>query len=224
MSPWSRSSKSSSAAKAAPRAAAASMLLVGLTGGIGSGKSTVAGMLARRGAVVIDADELAHRATLAGTPAHSRITERFGSSVLAPGGEIDRAWLAERVFADAVARGDLEAIVHPEVARMLAEALEPLRSTRRIVVYDVPLLFEAGLQSMFDVIVVVSAPEEERVERLRAERRMSVEEVRARIAAQARDAKRERAADVVIHNNGTMQDLQSRAAEVWELLERRARL
>jgi dephospho-CoA kinase len=200
------------------------MLFVGLTGGIGSGKSTVASMFARRGAVVIDADDLARRATLPGTAGHARVAERFGAEVLTPSGAIDRGRLAQRVFADERERRDLEAIVHPEVARLLAEALEEHRGTDHIVVYDVPLLFEAGLQSMFDVIVVVSAPERARIERLAAQRGMNADEVRARIAAQSPDAKRERAADVVIRNTGTMSELEAETDAAWELLTRRAKL
>ena len=200
------------------------MLLVGLTGGIGSGKSTVASMLARRGAFVISADDLARRATLPGTSGHARVAERFGSDVLTASGTIDRGRLAQRVFADGRERRDLEAIVHPEVARLLAEALEEHRETDHIVVYDVPLLFEAGLQSMFDVIVVVSAPEEARIERMVAQRGMDAGDVRARIAAQSSDAKRERAADVVIRNTGSLRELEAEADSAWQLLSRRARL
>jgi dephospho-CoA kinase len=200
------------------------MLLVGLTGGVGSGKSTVASLLARRGAVVINADDLARRATLPGTAGHARVAERFGSEVLTASGTIDRGRLARRVFADEGERRELEAIVHPEVARLLAEALEEHRGTDHIVVYDVPLLFEAGLQSMFDVIVVVSAPEQARIERLGAQRGMDADDVRARIAAQISDAKRERAADVVIRNAGSMRELEAEADAAWELLTRRAKL
>jgi len=152
------------------------------------------------------------------------LTAAMGSSNPAASGTIDRGRLARRVFADEGERRDLEAIVHPEVARLLAEALEEHRDTDHIVVYDVPLLYEAGLQSMFDVIVVVSAPEQARIERLGAQRGMDADDVRARMAAQISDAKRERAADVVIRNAGPMRELEAEADAAWELLTRRAKL
>ena len=197
------------------------MLLVGLTGGIGSGKSTVARLLAERGALVFEADEFARRSLDPGTPGYGKVVDRFGSEALESSGEIDRDWLARRVFADADARRDLEAIVHPEVGRRLAEALEPHRSSDRVVVYSVPLLVEAGLGPMFDVVVTVSASEDQRVARLATERGMSEETVRARMAAQVSDAERERAADVVIRNEGSPAELGRRVLELWSELEAR---
>jgi len=196
------------------------LLLVGLTGGIGSGKSTVARMLADRGAVVLDADEFARRAVQKGTPGHARVQESFGAPVLTAGGEVDRERLAEVVFADPEARRRLESIIHPEVGRLFAEAVEPYRGTDRIVVYSVPLLVETGLGAMFDVVVVVTAPEEARVARLRA-RGMEVQAARDRMAAQLSDAERGRAADVVIRNDGSLQELERRVDALWADLETR---
>jgi dephospho-CoA kinase len=198
------------------------MLLVGLTGGIGSGKSTVASMLESRGAVVFDADLFARHAIDPGTPGHPQVVEEFGPEVLTEEGEVDREALATMVFRDPEARRRLEAIVHPEVARQLREALVPYRDTKRIVVYSVPLLVEAGLRSAFDVIVVVSASEEARVERLARDRGMSEDAARARILAQVSDPEREEVADFVIRNDGSLQDLEREVVMVWEALQRRA--
>jgi dephospho-CoA kinase len=196
------------------------MLLVGLTGGIGSGKSTVAAILERRGAVVLDADEFARRALDPGRPGHARVLEEFGSSVVGPDGSVDRAVLAGTVFRDPDARRRLEAIVHPEVARLLQDALEPYRDTDRVVVYAVPLLVENHLESMFDLVVVVAAPEEVRIRRLVA-RGMAEDDVRARIRAQLTDSEREAVADVVVANDGSRDDLDRRVGALWEELRTR---
>ncbi len=198
------------------------MLLVGLTGGIGAGKSTVGRMLAARGAVVVDADELARQAVEPGTPGHARVVERFGERVLAPDGSIDRRALAGIVFADRAARRDLEAIVHPEVARMFAEEAARHRGTDRVVVYVAPLLVETGHADAFDVLVVVSAPEEQQVERLVRDRGMTPEEVRARIAAQLPGAEKVRRADVVVDNAGSLEELERRVDALWRDLRARA--
>lgn len=198
------------------------MLLVGLTGGIGSGKSTVAEMLGRLGAVVLDADDLARRAVEPGTPGHERVVDAFGSDVLARSGEIDRERLADVVFADSEARRRLESIVHPEVARLFAEALEGYRDTDQIVVCVVPLLVERSLQAAFDVIVVVSASPEVRVARLVTERRMKAEDVRDRMAAQLSDEERDRAGHVVIRNEGTLEDLERAVGDLWNDLRRQS--
>jgi dephospho-CoA kinase len=193
------------------------MLLVGLTGGIGSGKSTVADLLEARGAVVFDADEFARQAVAAGTPGFERVVETFGPEVVGADGELDRARMASVVFEDREQRARLEAIVHPEVARLLRESLEPYRDTDRIVVYAVPLLVENRLQSMFDVVVVVTAPEDVRIERL-VGRGMNDDDARARIEAQLSDEERAAVADVVLPNVGTERDLELRVAELWGAL------
>lgn len=197
------------------------MLLVGLTGGIGSGKSTVAAMLQKRGAVVIDADELARRALEPGSPGHAQVLETFGSEVASSAGEIDRERLAQVVFADADARRTLESIVHPEVARLFAETVEPYRDTDRIVVYVVPLLFESSLQTGFDVVVAISASPEKRLARLSSDRGMNPEDVTSRMSAQLSDEARERAAHVVIGNEGSVEELESAVDDLWGELQRR---
>jgi dephospho-CoA kinase len=198
------------------------MLLVGLTGGIGSGKSTVAAMLEKRGAVVIDADELARRAVEPGTIGYTQVVEWFGRDILAPSGEMDRLGLAERVFADPQARRALESIVHPEVARLFSEAVEAYRESDRIVVYVVPLLVERSLQSGFDVVVAISASPETRLARLSEARRMEPEDVRGRMSAQISDEERERAAHVVLENEGSIEELDRAVDELWRQLQGRA--
>ena len=194
------------------------MLLVGLTGGIGSGKSTVARLLDRHGAVVIDADQLAREAIATGTEGYDRVVERFGREFVGPGGELDRRALASLVFADPERRAALEAIVHPEVARRFAERLEPFRGTDRVVVYVTPLLAELGLAPAFDVVVVVTASPRLRVSRVASERDLSPEDVRRRIAAQATDEQRAEVADVLLDNDGTLGDLERQVDRLWREL------
>ena len=197
------------------------MLLVGLTGGIGSGKTTVARMLADRGAAVVDADELAHRALDPGTPGRDRVVETFGSQVVAPDGSIDRAALAEVVFQDPEKRLALESIVHPEVFRLLQETIAEHQGSDRIVVFDAALLVETGFDHACDVVVVVSTPPEEQVRRLE-ERGMDAEEARRRIAAQAAPEVRDQRADILLPNSGDLEELERRVDGVWEQLETRA--
>jgi dephospho-CoA kinase len=198
------------------------MLLVGLTGGIGSGKSTVAELLGARGAVVIDADDLARRAVERGTDGFDRVVETFGREILGPDGDIDRADLAERVFADQGRLRELEAIVHPEVARLFAEAVDPYRDTDRVIVYAVPLLAERGMTEAFDVVVVVVADVDRRIERLMRDRGMAADEVRARVAAQVSDEERARVADVLLDNDGEPERLIPQVDRLWTELEKRA--
>jgi dephospho-CoA kinase len=197
------------------------MLLVGLTGGIGAGKSAVAAMLARRGAVVLDADDLARLAVEPGSHGYAEVLRTFGPRAVAVGGELDREWLASTVFGDPEARRRLEAIVHPEVARLLASRVEALRDSDEVVVYAVPLLVENRLEGMFDVVVVVWAPVEERVRRLAAARGMDPEAARERMAAQASDRERERVADVVLRNDGSLEDLERQVDRLWSELRAR---
>lgn len=198
------------------------MLLVGLTGGIGSGKSTVSRMLGARGAVVFDADLLARQAVAPGTPGHEAVVARFGPHILAPGGDIDREALASIVFADPAARRDLEAIVHPEVRRMFAEASETYRDTDAVVVLSAPLLVETGMHTAFDVLIVVSATERTQIERLMRDRGMSEEKIRARIAVQAPLEAKAAVADILIDNEGTLEELERQVNRVWEDLRARA--
>ena len=198
------------------------MLLVGLTGGIGAGKSTVAELLAERGAVVIDADDLARRAVAPGTSGFDRVVETFGRDILGPDGGIDRAALADVVFADPSRLRELEAIIHPEVARLLVESVEPYRDTDDVIVYAVPLLAERGMAEGFDVVVVVVADVDRRIERLMRDRGMTAEEVRARVAAQLTDEERARVADVLLDNDGEPERLIPQVNRLWTDLAKRA--
>ena len=197
------------------------MFLVGLTGGIGAGKSTVARMLAERGAVVFDADQLARAAIEPGTSGYDAVIERFGTTVVGPDGSVDRDVLADVVFEDDAARRDLEAIIHPEVGRLFQEVTDVHRDTDHVVVHDIPLLVEAGMQELFDLVVVVEARDPVRVARLAA-RGMPEQEARERMAAQTGNDERARVADVVIRNDGDMEDLERQVDELWRDLQVRA--
>jgi dephospho-CoA kinase len=199
------------------------MLLVGLTGGIGTGKSTVARMLEKRGAVVFDADVLARQAVAPGTPGFDQVIERFGPNVLAPGGGLDREALASIVFSDPAARRDLEGIVHPEVRRMFAEGCEEYRDSDRVVVFSAPLLVETGMHTAFDLLIVVSAPVATQIERLMRDRGMAERDVRARIAAQLPLEAKAEVADILVDNEGTLENLEGRVDRVWRDLDALAR-
>jgi dephospho-CoA kinase len=194
------------------------MLLVGLTGGIGSGKSTVARLFADRGAIVVDADVLAREAIATGTPGFARVVERFGPDVVGADGDLDRTAIASIVFSDEAARRDLEAIVHPEVGRRLLEAVEAHRDRADVVVFDAPLIVEGGFGDGLDALVVVTAPREEQVARLIRDRAMPAEEAEARIDAQAPTEAKVARADHVIVNEGSLAELESRVDEVWRAL------
>ncbi|HET9671917.1 MAG TPA: dephospho-CoA kinase [Actinomycetota bacterium] len=198
------------------------MLLVGLTGGIGSGKSTAARLLDRRGATVIDADQLAREAVAAGSEGFRRVVESFGPGIVGPDGELDRAALAATVFRDPERKAALEAIVHPEVARLFAERLEPYRDTDRVVVYVTPLLVELGLAPAFDVVVVVTASPHLRVSRVASDRGLDPDDVRRRMATQASDERRAEVADVLLDNDGTLSELEAQIDRLWPELEARA--
>ncbi|MCM3505203.1 dephospho-CoA kinase [Curtobacterium sp. ODYSSEY 48 V2] len=196
------------------------MRIIGLTGGIAAGKSTVSRRWAEHGAVVVDADQLARQAVAPGSPGLARVVERFGTGVLAPDGALDRAALGSIVFSDASARKDLEGITHPEVWRLArgafdaAEAADP----EAVVVYDVPLLAEArGSRPIrFDAVVVVDAPAAQRVGRLVEHRSMPRDEAERRVAAQASDAERLALADHVVDATGSLEDTLRSADAVWE--------
>src|SRR5690554_30456 len=199
------------------------MLRVALTGNIASGKSSVARVWARLGAHIIDADVLARRAVEPGSPALDRIARAFGPEVLDPGGGLNREAMRGIVFRDEAARRRLEAIVHPEVARLRAAEEERLeREGARVVVSDIPLLFEVGLEDEFDVVVLVDAPEAVRLERLVRDRGLSREEAQRMIAAQMPAEPKRRRADIVIENAGTLEELEASAERVWRELERLA--
>lgn len=191
------------------------MRLIGLTGGIASGKSTVARMLAERGAVVIDADAIAREIVEPETLAHHAIVERFGSEVLAPNGAIDRPKLAAIVFRDESARIDLNAITHPQVLTEITKRIEEQRSSDKVVVADIPLLLESGARPEgFDAVLVVATGIDEQVERMLRDRGMTEGDAHARIASQASMEAKRAAATHVIENSGTIQDLE-RAVEVF---------
>lgn len=198
------------------------MLLVGLTGGLGTGKSTVAAMLARRGAVVVDADDLARRALEPGTVAFKQVCDLFGDGVLMPDGGLDRRAIAARVFADDARRRALESIVHPEVFRGLADTLERHRDTNSVVVFDAPLIVETGFHRQSDLVVVIDAPFDVQVARATAQRGLDPEEARARIAAQTSPDERAAVADVIIRNDGSLQDLERQVDALWEELRDRS--
>lgn len=199
------------------------MHLVALTGGIASGKSTVARRLAKHGAVVVDADRLAREVVEPGEPALAAIAERFGASMLREDGTLDRAALGALIFSDAQARADLNAITHPAVTarsqRLFAEAAEA--DPHAVVVYDVPLLAEGRGVGEFDEVVVVHAPPELRVDRLVALRGLSEADARARVSAQATDEQRLALADVVIDSSGSLQQTLAQTDGLWARLRPR---
>ncbi|MFI7317319.1 dephospho-CoA kinase [Streptomyces venezuelae] len=198
------------------------MLKVGLTGGIGAGKSEVSRLLVAAGAVLIDADKIAREVVEPGTPGLAAVVEAFGEDVLAPDGSLDRPKLGAVVFADAEKLAALNAIVHPLVGARSAE-LEQTASADAVVVHDVPLLTENGLAPLYDLVIVVDASPATQLDRLVRLRGMSEEDARARMAAQATREKRLAIADIVIDNDGPLEGLSERVAEVWADLERRAR-
>jgi dephospho-CoA kinase len=218
------------------------VLRVGLTGGIGSGKSEVSRRLAARGAVIIDADLAAREVVAPGTPGLAQVAEAFGPEVLGSDGALDRERLGAMVFRDPALRAKLNAIVHPLVRewmtaaertaaeRTAAERTAAERTAAErtaadgdlIVVHDVPLLAESRRADGFDVVIVVDVPPELQVERLVSERGMTPDQARARLAAQASREQRLAIASLVIDNSGSLDDLDRRVAEVWADLRRRA--
>jgi dephospho-CoA kinase len=188
--------------------------MVGLTGGIGAGKSAVAGLLAAHGAVVVDADRLAREAVAKGTDGLRAVVDEFGPEILTADGELDRPALAARVFGDDEARGRLEKIIHPRVRARSAELIAAAPADA-VVVNDVPLLVETGIAGAYEVVIVVLADEDVRVARLTADRGMTADEAHARISKQATDEQRRAVADVVIVNNGSRDELAAQVDEVW---------
>ena len=200
------------------------MLLVGLTGNIASGKSTVANIFRQHGATLIDADVLARRAVEPGTPGLQRVVERWGNAVLAPDGALDRAALRAIVFNDPVQLEELNSIVHPEVGKLRDHELAEAEARgERVVVYDVPLLFERRIADQFDIIVLVDAPRPLRLERLVRDRRLREDEAMAMIAAQMPAELKRARSDFIIDNVGTLDALEARAVEVWDALTELAR-
>lgn len=194
------------------------MLLVGLTGGIASGKTTVSCLLAEYGAHVIDADYIAREVVMPGSPAWYKIRDHFGPQVLFADGSIDRTALGDLVFADAVKLSLLNEITHPAILSRIADRLEELCERDEIVVLDAALLLETRLAERADVIVVVRSPRECQLARL-AQRGLQPGAAEARVAAQRTDAQRLVHADIVVDNEGALEDLEERVAQVWAELE-----
>ncbi|MCX4749711.1 dephospho-CoA kinase [Kitasatospora sp. NBC_01287] len=190
---------------------------IGLTGGIGAGKSAVADLLVALGAVLIDSDRIAREVVAPGTPGLAAVAAEFGPGVLGADGALDRPALGAIVFGDPARLRALNAIVHPLVRARSAE-LEAAAAPGAVVVHDVPLLVENGLQPLYDQVIVVDADESVRLDRLVRLRGMSEDEARSRMAAQATREQRLAAADLVVANNGTVEELERRVAAVWERL------
>jgi dephospho-CoA kinase len=192
------------------------VLLLGLTGGIGSGKSTVSALLAERGAVIIDADAITRELQQPGQPVFDQIVARFGDSIVATDGTLDRGGLAAVVFVDDQAKKDLEQIVHPAVGAEMLRRMQAEAETDHVVVYDVPLLVESARRAMsFGGVIVVDIDPESAVQRVVEQRGMDETDVRARIANQASRAERIAVADRVIDNSGSREDLKQQVDEVW---------
>lgn len=193
------------------------MQRIGLTGGIAAGKSVVASHLAELGAVVIDSDRLARDAVKPGSIGLEQVTEAFGPDILAADGSLDREALGRIVFADPAALARLNAIVHPIVRRLAAEreAAAATIDAAAVVVHDIPLLIETGQAETFHLLVVVHTPAEQRIRRLVAERGLSDDEARARVATQADDATRVAVADVILDGTGTVEELRAQVDDLW---------
>jgi dephospho-CoA kinase len=197
-------------------------LKVGLTGGIGAGKSEVARRLASYGAVVIDADAVAREVVAPGTPGLAEVVQAFGPDVLHSDGTLDRGRLGELVFADESLRMKLNSIIHPRVGERMAE-LERQAGGAPVIVHDVPLLAENHLADSFDEVVVVDVPPRIQAERLARERGMSRAEAAARLRAQASREERLAVASIVVDNSGSLAELDREVGELWAELRRRAR-
>ena len=197
------------------------MLRVGLTGGIGAGKSEVSARLAAQGAVVIDADAIAREVVEPGTEGLAEVVGAFGPEVLLPDGRLDRPRLGEIVFADPELRGKLNEIVHPRVGARMAE-LEREAGPASIVVHDVPLIAESGRTDAYDLVVVVDVPPRVQMDRLVRRRGMTREQAEARMAAQASREQRLAIADIVIDNSGSLTELDRQVGDLWSELRRRS--
>ncbi|HCA84230.1 MAG TPA: dephospho-CoA kinase [Streptomyces sp.] len=198
------------------------MLKVGLTGGIGAGKSEVSRLLSSYGAVIVDADKIAREVVEPGTPGLAAVVAEFGPDILTPGGTLDRPKLGGIVFGDPERLKALNAIVHPRVGARSAE-LESLAGDDAVVVHDVPLLAENGLAPLYDLVVVIDAAPATQLDRLVRLRGMTEAEARSRMAAQADREQRLAVADLVIDNDGPLEELEPRVREVWQELVRRER-
>ncbi len=187
---------------------------VGLTGGVGSGKSTVSALLQELGAVIIDGDKLAREVVEQGTPGLAAVVEAFGPELLTPEGDLDRPAMGAIVFADEAKRRTLEGIIHPLVFERIV-ALEAEAGPDDVVVHDIPLLAESGRGRTFDAVIVVDVPDEIRIERMVRDRGWTREDAKSRIAAQASREDRLSIATHVIDNSGTLDELRARVTEVY---------
>ena len=192
---------------------------VGLTGGIGAGKSTVADLFSKRGAVVIRSDELARQVIEPQTPGFKQVTSRFGNEIINDEGNIDRAKLAQVVFNDDVALKDLENIVHPLV-RERTNQLMSEQTSETIIVNEIPLLLEKKMESLFDFLVIVISSEKNRLERL-FQKGVSEDQAKARMAKQVNDQVRKAAADFLIVNDGNLDQLEADVQKIWQTLQER---
>ena len=199
------------------------ILVLGLTGGIGAGKSTLAQLLKLKGAVVIDADEVAREVIAPTGSVWEKLVDRFGEDILFKDKTIDRKKLGSIVFFDAKELRALNRLTHPAIRDAINKRLSRVKrgaAGGQIIIVDAPLLAEAGLVSSVDLVVVVSAPEEVRLERLRKQG-LTVKEAKARIRSQTPDAKRQEFADYVLENEGTLKDLQGKAGKLWRYLQKK---
>lgn len=192
------------------------VMLIGLTGGIGAGKSTVAQLFEERGVPIVDADAIARDVVKPGEPALAELVEHFGDSILGADGELNRGKLAEVAFADAESHEALNAIMHPAISAETAKRIDALRGDHSVIVHDVPLLVEAGLAGNYDLTVLVDTPAEVRLQRLTELRGMDSEDAKKRIAAQATDEQRRAVCDVALDNSGDIEHLRAQFEQMWE--------
>ncbi len=197
------------------------MIIAGLTGGIATGKSTVAAFLKQAGAVLIDADKIAHDVVRRGLPAWNRIVERFGDGILVESGEIDRAKLGSIIFNDPASRDGLNRIVHPFVRLEIDRRMKDVQSRTpgAVVIQDIPLLFESGMDGLVPTIIVVYVPESLQRARLIARNHLSAKEAMARIRSQMSIEEKRRRADILIDNSGTREQTHARSIAVYEILK-----
>lgn len=192
------------------------VMLIGLTGGIGAGKSTVAKLFEERGVPIVDADAIARDVVKPGQPALVELVEYFGDGIVGAGGELNRGKLAEVAFADAESHEALNAIMHPAISAETAKRIDALRGDHSVIVHDVPLLVEAGLAGNYDLTVLVDTPAEVRLQRLTELRGMDSEDAKKRIVAQATDEQRRAVCDVALDNSGDIEHLRAQFEQMWE--------
>lgn len=192
------------------------VMLVGLTGGIGAGKSTVAQLFEERGVPIVDADAIARDVVKPGQPALAELVKYFGDTILGADGELNRGKLAEVAFADAESHEALNAIMHPAISAETSKRIDALRGEHSVIVHDVPLLVEAGLAGNYDLTVLVDTPAEVRLQRLTELRGMDSEDAKKRIAAQATDEQRRAVCDVALDNSGDIEHLRAQFEQMWE--------